>query len=139
MGKEMRKLASIRQIKEILPIEGADLIVLIKIDDWQCVALKTEFIEGDLCVYFEIDSFIPIIPQVEHLRSRAYKKMGDKEGIRIKTIKLKGSISQGLVLPLTAFGEYITDSDGNSFFKFFDKYSKAMGTVNENLSDNKPD
>ena len=97
----MRKLASVRKIKEVLPIEGADLIVLVKIDDWQCVALKTEFKAGDLCVYFEIDSFIPLMPQVEHLRAKAYKKMGDKEGIRIKTIKLKGQISQGLALPVS--------------------------------------
>jgi RNA ligase (TIGR02306 family) len=97
----MRKLATIRKISDILPIEGADLIVRVKVDDWYCVALKTEFNVGDLCVYFEIDSFIPIIPQVEHLRARAYKKMGDKEGIRIKTIKLKGQISQGLALPVS--------------------------------------
>ena len=107
----MRKLASIRQITEILPIEGADLIVRVKVDDWYCVALKTEFSVGDKCVYFEIDSFIPIIPQVEHLRARAYKKMGEKEGIRIKTIKLKGQISQGLVLPVHAFFDMFVDSD----------------------------
>ena len=107
----MRKLASIRQISEIQPIEGADLIVRVKVDDWYCVALKSEFSVGDLCVYFEIDSFIPIIPQVEHLRARAYKKMGDKEGIRIKTIKLKGQISQGLVLPVSSFFDMFVDSD----------------------------
>ena len=100
----MRKLATIRKITEILPIDGADLIVRVRVDDWYCVALKTEFDVGDLCVYFEIDSLIPLIPQVEHLRARAYKKMGDKEGIRIKTIKLKGSISQGLALPLSVLG-----------------------------------
>ena len=100
----MRKLASIRQIIEILPIEGADLIVRVKVDDWYCVALKTEFAVGDLCVYFEIDSFIPLMPQVEHLRAKAFKKMGDKEGIRIKTIRLKGQISQGLALPLSVLG-----------------------------------
>src|SRR5271165_4747878 len=99
----MRKLATIRTIDEVLPIEGADNIVLVKIDGWQCVALKTEFVQGDQCIYFEIDSFIPLIPQVEHLRARAYKKMGDKEGIRIKTIKLRGQISQGLALPLSSF------------------------------------
>ena len=101
----MRKLASIRRITEILPIEGADLIVRIKVDDWYCVALKTEFNVGDLCVYFEIDSFLPLMPQIEHLRARAYKKMGDKEGIRIKTIRLKGQISQGLALPLSILGD----------------------------------
>ena len=107
----MRKLASIRKISEILPIEGADLIVLVKIDDWQCVALKTEFKVGDLCVYFEIDSFIPLMPQVEHLRARAYKKMGEKEGIRIKTIKLKGQVAQGLALPVHLFFDMFVDSD----------------------------
>jgi RNA ligase (TIGR02306 family) len=107
----MRKLASIRRISDIQPIEGADLIVRVKVDDWYCVALKSEFKVGDLCVYFEIDSFIPVIPQVEHLRARAYKKIGEKEGIRIKTIKLKGQISQGLVLPVHAFFDMFVDSD----------------------------
>lgn len=107
----MRKLASIRQISDIQPIEGADLIVRVKVDDWYCVALKSEFKVGDLCVYFEIDSFIPLMPQVEHLRARAYKKMGDKEGVRIKTIKLKGQISQGLVLPVHSFFDMFVDSD----------------------------
>lgn len=101
----MRKLATIRTIDEVLPIEGADAIVLVKIDGWKCVALKEEFEVGDLCVYFEIDSFIPITPAVEHLRARAFKRMGDKEGIRIKTIKLRGQLSQGLALPVMKFPE----------------------------------
>jgi RNA ligase (TIGR02306 family) len=99
----MRKLATIRQVKEILPIADADAIVLIKIDGGNCVALKHEFAAGDRCVYFEIDSFIPLCPQVEHIRARAYKRMGEKEGVRIKTIKLRGVISQGLALPLSKF------------------------------------
>lgn len=104
----MRKLATIRQVKEILPIADADAIVLIKIDGWNCVALKDEFAVGDHCVYFEIDSFIPLCPQVEHIRARAYKRMGEKEGVRIKTIKLRGVISQGLALPLSKFPDAMT-------------------------------
>ena len=118
----MRKLASIRQISEIYPIEGADLIVRIRVDDWYCVALKSEFNVGDLCVYFEIDSFIPIMPQVEHLRARAYKKMGDKEGIRIKTIRLKGQIAQGLALPIHTFFDMFADSkfdEGQELSEYF--------------------
>jgi hypothetical protein len=118
----MRKLASIRQISEIQPIEGADLIVRVKVDDWYCVALKSEFSVGDLCVYFEIDSFIPIIPQVEHLRARAYKKMLDKEGVRIKTIRLKGQISQGLVLPVRLFFDMFAGSkfdEGQELSEYF--------------------
>ena len=118
----MRKLASIRKISEIHPIEGADLIVRVKVDDWYCVALKTEFEVGDLCIYFEIDSFIPLIPQVEHLRARAYKKMGDKEGVRIKTIKLKGQISQGLALPVHKFFDMFAGSkfdEGQELSEYF--------------------
>jgi RNA ligase (TIGR02306 family) len=99
----MRQLATIRKIDNLLPIEGADLIKLAIIDGWQCVVKAEEFQIGDLCVYFEIDSLIPIVPSVEHLRERAYKKMFDKDWIRIKTIKLRGQISQGLALPLGAF------------------------------------
>ena len=118
----MRKLASIRKISEILPIEGADLIVRVKVDDWYCVALKTEFKVGDLCVYFEIDSFIPVMPQVEHLRAKAFKRMGEKEGIRIKTIKLKGQISQGLALPVHAFFDMFAGSkfdEGQELSEYF--------------------
>jgi RNA ligase (TIGR02306 family) len=99
----MRKLVTIRKIDEVLPIEGADNIVLVRLDGWQCVALKTEFQPGDLCVYFEIDSWIPRMPQINHLYERAKKMFNGREGIKIKTIKLKGQISQGLALPLTAF------------------------------------
>lgn len=104
----MRKLATIRQVKEILPIADADAIVVVKIDGWNCVALKDEFAVGDRCVYFEIDSFIPLCPQVEHIRARAHKRMGEKEGVRIKTIKLRGVISQGLALPLNKFPDAMT-------------------------------
>jgi RNA ligase (TIGR02306 family) len=99
----MRKLATIRTIDEVLPIEGADNIVLVRLDGWQCVALKSEFQPGDLCVYFEIDSWIPRMPQINHLYERAKKMFNGREGIKIKTIKLRGQISQGLALPIFNF------------------------------------
>ena len=46
----MRKLASIQQIAEIRPIEGADAIEAVRINDWWCVAKKGEFKVADLCV-----------------------------------------------------------------------------------------
>ena len=118
----MRKLATIRTISEIRPIEGADAIVMVKVDGWECVALKEEFSEGDLCVYFEIDSHIPLCPQVEHLKARAYKKMGNKDGIRIKTIKLRGQISQGLALPVNKFFDMFEGSkedEGQELCEYF--------------------
>jgi RNA ligase (TIGR02306 family) len=96
-----RKLASIRKIKELLPIEGADAIEVAVVDGWKVVTKKGEFKPGDLCVYFEIDSFLPIEEDFEFLRKSSYKKMGDLEGFRLKTIKLKGQVSQGLCLPLS--------------------------------------
>ena len=95
-----RKLATIRRIKEIKPIEGADAIELAVVDGWQVVVAKNVGHQvGDLVVYCEIDSFLPIEPEFEFLRKSSYKKMGDQEGFRLKTIKLRGQISQGLILP----------------------------------------
>ena len=102
----MRKLASVQRVWKVEPIEGADRIELAHVLGWQCVVNKGEFQEGDLGVYFEIDSFLPIRPEFEFLRSSSYKKtdiMG--EGFLLRTKKFRGQISQGLVLPLTAFPE----------------------------------
>lgn len=97
----MRKLATIRKIKELRPIPDADAIELAIVDGWNVVVAKNVgHKEGDLVVYCEIDSFLPIEPEFEFLRKTSYKKMGDDEGFRLKTIKLRGQVSQGLILPL---------------------------------------
>lgn len=100
-----RKLASVRTIKELIPIENSDFIELAKIDGWQCIVKKGEFKVGDKCVYFEIDSFLPLREEFEFLRKSSYKKMDNKEGFRLRTIKLRGQLSQGLALPLSSFPE----------------------------------
>lgn len=102
----MRKLASVQRIWQIDPIEGADRIELAHVLGWQCVVNKGVFRPGDTGVYFEIDSFLPIDPRFEFLRATSYKNtdiMG--EGFRLRTIKFKGQVSQGLLLPLNAFPE----------------------------------
>jgi len=101
---KMRKLASVQEIFEIKQIEGADNIELVLIKGWQCVAKKGEFKKGDLCVYFEVDSFLPIDERYEFLRKTSYRNndfMG--EGFRVKTITMRGELSQGLALPLSKF------------------------------------
>ena len=97
-----RKLATIRQIDNIQPIEGADMIELATVGGWKVVVAKdVNHKVGDLVVYCEIDSFLPIEPEFEFLRKSSYKKMADgTEGFRLKTIKLRGQVSQGLILPL---------------------------------------
>lgn len=59
----MRKLASVRQVADIRPIQGADMIELAIIDGWQCVVKKGEFKAADRAIYFEIDSFLPLDPR----------------------------------------------------------------------------
>ena len=109
-----RNLATIRRIKGIKPIEGADAIELAVVDGWQVVVAKNVGHQvGDLVVYCEIDSFLPIEPEFEFLRKSSYKKMGDQEGFRLKTIKLRGQISQGLILPYSVIpiAQFATAAD----------------------------
>ena len=101
-----RKLATVRQVGEVLPIIGADAIELIKFKEvtWQCVSKISEFKPGDYAVYFEIDSLLPCVEPFMFLESRGRKKIATgEEGYRLKTIKLKGTLSQGLALPIKAF------------------------------------
>lgn len=88
----MRKLASIQRIKDIQPIEGKDLIGLAQIEGWQVIVRKQDFNPGDLCIYIEIDSVMPEKPEFEFLRTKDF---------RIKTMKMAGTISQGICFPLS--------------------------------------
>lgn len=101
-----RKLASVQYVHDVWPIEGADKIECVGVLGWKCVAKKGEFKVGDRCVYFEIDSFLPVRPEFEFLRSSSYKNselLG--EGFRLRTQKFRGQISQGLCLPVGILGE----------------------------------
>jgi len=86
-----RQLASIQKIKSVESIEGADNIEKVSVLGWHCVAKKGEFKVGDRCIYCEIDSVLPEKPEFEFLR---------KNNFRIRTIKLRGQISQGICFPL---------------------------------------
>jgi len=97
-----RKLATIKEITDIRPIEGADMIELASVGGWNVVVAKNVGHKiGDKVVYCEIDSFLPIREEFEFLRKSSYKKMDDQEGFRLKTIKLRGQVSQGLILPIS--------------------------------------
>lgn len=88
----MRKLVSIQRISKIEPIKNADNINLATILGWKVVISKKEsYTEGDLVAYVEIDTQLPKIPMFEFLKDRKY---------RVRTIKLRGQVSQGLIIPL---------------------------------------
>ena len=115
----MRKLASIKQVSAVSPIEGADRIEVTHIDGWNVITGKGEFKPGDKVIYFEIDSYLPVDERFEFLRARCYREFSKngkifEQGFRIKTMKLRGVISQGLIMSPKAFpeiGEYEVGDD----------------------------
>ena len=95
-----RALAYTAKCGAIRPIEGADNIELMAVNGWNVIVKKGEFKEGDFCVYFEIDSKLPMAEWSLFMAAKHYK---------VKTMKLNKFkvISQGLALPLTSFDTYI--------------------------------
>ena len=96
----MRKMATIRKIDALRPIEGADAIECAIVGGWTCVVKKGEYTAGDLAVYCEIDSFIPSTIAPFLTKPGHYAKTFEGvEGERLRTMKLRGQLSQGLLLP----------------------------------------
>jgi len=88
-----RKLVSIQVVESVAPIAGADQIEQARVMGWTVVVKKGEFSPGDACVFFEIDSVLPATaPWAEFMKPRGY---------RVRTLKLRGVLSQGLALPVS--------------------------------------
>lgn len=96
----MRKLASIRKIDAIRPIEGADAIECAVVGGWTVVVKKGEFAAGDSAIYCEIDSWIPHVLAPFLSKGSEPRVYDGIAGERLRTIKLRGQLSQGLLLPL---------------------------------------
>ncbi len=98
-----RKLATIRTIHSFTPIEGADKIELARVDGWQVVVKKGEYQLDQMVVYLEVDSWVPHSVAPFLTKPGQFPKVYEGvEGQRLKTIKLRGALSQGLILPLSA-------------------------------------
>lgn len=97
----MRKLATVEVIREINVHTNADSLELAVVRDWQVVVRKGEFKVGNKVVYFEIDSWIPneIAPFLTKKDRYPHEFEGIK-GERLRTVKLRNEISQGLIIPL---------------------------------------
>lgn len=112
----MRKLVTLRKILDISPIENADAIEVATVDGWKVVVKKGEFSVGMVVVYFEIDSVLPQgRPEFEFLMNRGCKDQPVEDGSivyghRLRTIKLRGQVSQGLILPLPSDVELFIDT-----------------------------
>ena len=86
-----RKLVSVQRVESVSPIEGADQIEQARVMGWTVVVKKGEFASGDACVFFEIDSLLPA--------GAAWAEFMRVRGFRVRTLKLRGVLSQGLALP----------------------------------------
>jgi RNA ligase (TIGR02306 family) len=119
----MRKLVTVRRISNILPIKEADMIEEVVVDGWSVVAQKGIHSIGDAVIYFEIDSFLPQSDR----RFESFMKFGTQTfegniGHRVKTKRLRGVYSQGIIIPLHEFPEIsvaVHDTD----------YSELLGVV----------
>lgn len=97
----MRKLATIRRIDEIREIPEASAIEAAVVGGWVVVVKKGEYAAGHLAVYLEIDSFVPtaLAPFLTK-PGHEPKEFNGVKGERLRTVKLRGQISQGLLLPV---------------------------------------
>ena len=136
----MRKLASIATIATAEPIPEADRLDVVTLEGkaWRIVTGRNEFKPGDRAVYFEIDSALPDDDELfAFLRDRCLRTWSDKHGnplkqaVRIRTVKLKGVISQGLVMPIGIFPELAGRAVGDDVtsdlrVEHFDEISEQM-------------
>lgn len=138
-----RQLATIQKIAKLEPIEGADRIEVATVLGWHVVVKKGEFEVGDLCIYFEVDSLLPILPIFSFFKESDKKTiLGEDQkehtGYRLKTIRLRKQISQGLALPVSgnilpegpySEGKDVTDILGVVKYERYVRQSQGSGVL----------
>lgn len=97
-------IATISSISSISSHPNADRLEIASLEgkQWRVVVRKDDFVPSQKVLYCEIDSFLPILPEYEFLRSSSYKNTSHLgEGFKIRTARFRGELSQGLILPLS--------------------------------------
>ena len=126
----MRKLVTLETVVEVRPIPDADAIEAIVIRGWVVVAKRGEFQVRDRCVYFEIDSALPLSDErFAFLGARGTNTTvtGTKVHV-LKTARLRGVYSQGLALPTALFPELANASKDHSEISESDSSDSEEGT-----------
>lgn len=104
-----RVLASVRVIDSIEPIENADAVECAQIGGWSVVVQKGQYTAGMLATYVEIDSWVPTTVADFLTKGKTPRVYNGVPGERLKTMKIRGQISQGLLLP--ADPSWVVDQD----------------------------
>ena len=102
----MRKLATLQIIRNLRKHPNADTLDLVSIKGWEVITKTGDFKEGDWCIFIECDSLVPPIPIFEFMEKRKF---------RVKTQKLRGIISQGLVMPISIIDTMIKEGHIKKF------------------------
>ena len=133
MTEITRKLASVRRIDTIRPIPNADAIEAAVIGGWVVVVKKGEFAVGDFAVYFEIDSWVPHTVAPFLSKGKEPREFEGVNGERLRTIKLKKQLSQGLLLPVSILAEFMTAEQYTemnvNLFAYMDKHDSMDVTA----------
>lgn len=123
MSTIQRKLVTVRQIDAINPIEGADAIEVATIGGWNVVVKKGEVKPGDKVFYFEIDCALPDgNPAWQFLVDKQPRTFEGRTIHRLRTVRLRGQVSQGFIVPLSALPQVTNPEEGVD-------YAEALGVV----------
>lgn len=107
-----RVMSRVVRVDAINPIEGADQIEVVSIGGWKVVVKKGEFQVDSLACYAEVDSWIPHSVAPFLTKEGQFPKVyNNVEGQRLRTVKLRGQISQGLLLPITALFPFMNATE----------------------------
>jgi len=87
-------IIEICQIDKVEHHSNADKLDIVTVKGWNCIVSRDQFKVGDLVVFCPPDSIIPN-NLIEQYKLEFLKKNG-----RVDTVKLRGYISQGLILDL---------------------------------------
>jgi len=110
MSDITRALVSAQPVEEIKPIEGADLICAYRVKGWWVVDQVNRYAVGDMVLYAEIDSWIPTTIAPFLSKDKEPRVFNDVSGERLRTVRLKGQVSQGLLLPISLLLEFNADA-----------------------------
>ena len=124
LNKEgIRELAYVTIVDNVTPIEGYDRVELAHVGGWTIVVGKGSFLPGDPAIYVEIDSKLPEIEPFINMEFLAKKKF------KIKTQKMCGVVSQGLLLSAADLGWKIVNDaiiDDDNFTHFYNTESRFL-------------
>lgn len=125
----MRKMAEIVNIDNVEIHPNADLLDICTVKGWKCVTKRDEFKQGDLAIYCSIDSWIP--HSLAPFLSKG-KEPREYEGVKgecLRTVRLRGQVSQGLILPIMGCGSGYDEPADFHPFNEGDDVSSTLGIV----------